>query len=84
MHKKRVAGDCGHLSNIQSADALVKIVQASSKQPELVVLCHLSQDHNTPELAVKSITDIINKHGLDFTLEVALRHERTRMFEFCE
>jgi phosphoribosyl 1,2-cyclic phosphodiesterase len=84
MHKKRVAGDCGHLSNIQSADALVKIVQASSKQPELVVLCHLSQDHNTPELAIKSITDIINKHGLDFTLEVALRHERTRMFEFCD
>jgi len=55
IHKKRVAGDTGHLSNEQSAEALIKISKISSQKPQLVVLCHLSQDHNTPDLAIKSI-----------------------------
>lgn len=49
--KDRISGDNGHLSNQQCAEALKKIVTSDTSQ---VVLCHLSRDCNTPELAMKS------------------------------
>ena len=81
IHKKRVAGNYGHLSNIQAADAIVKILDGSHTAPEKIVLCHLSKDHNSPELAIETISSILDKKGIKVPLFVAKRSERTTFFE---
>lgn len=48
MLKRRVGGDQGHLSNTQAADLLRQIDRS---QLQALVLTHLSQQNNTPELA---------------------------------
>lgn len=81
IHKKRVAGDYGHLSNNQSADAICKIVEQSQTSPEKVILCHLSKDHNSPELAKETISGILEKRGMKLQILVAKRDERTVFFD---
>jgi phosphoribosyl 1,2-cyclic phosphodiesterase len=80
VHKKRVAGNYGHLSNVQTADALIKIFNGSQRLPEKVVLCHLSKDHNSPELATATIKDVFDKNGVNLPIFVAKRNERTAFF----
>jgi phosphoribosyl 1,2-cyclic phosphodiesterase len=48
--KKRVAGNEGHLSN-QQAEALLQYIAAKNRL-KTVVLAHLSESNNTPELAL--------------------------------
>jgi phosphoribosyl 1,2-cyclic phosphodiesterase len=81
IHKKRVAGDYGHLSNNQSADAICRILEQSHTAPEKVILCHLSKDHNSPELAKETISGILEKRGIKLQILVAKRDERTMFFE---
>ncbi len=81
IHKKRVAGIYGHLSNEQTATALLRVFDTSAKMPLSVVLCHLSQDHNSPEIAVEKISEIFDKEGVSIPLSVAPRHRRTDFFE---
>ncbi len=49
--KNRISGDKGHLSNKQCAEALQKIVTPDTTN---IVLCHLSQRCNKPELALET------------------------------
>lgn len=81
IHKKRVAGNYGHLSNIQTAEAILKILDCSHTKPEKIVLCHLSKDHNSPELAIETISNILEQKGITVSLFVAKRGERTTFFE---
>ncbi len=53
--KARVAGDRGHLSNLQAGTFLDAVVNASSHPPAAVVLVHLSEEHNTPALALAEV-----------------------------
>jgi phosphoribosyl 1,2-cyclic phosphodiesterase len=59
--QKRVAGNGGHLSNEQAADFLRRIAG-----PELhtVVLAHLSEKNNTPELAHAAARGALDGLGL--------------------
>ena len=61
--KQRVGGPLGHLSNAQSSDLLASLDHA----PKGVVLMHLSETNNTPQLARASA-------------EAALGHNGTRLF----
>jgi phosphoribosyl 1,2-cyclic phosphodiesterase len=81
IHKKRVAGDYGHLSNAQSADALIRICKSSSAIPETIVLCHLSEDHNSPELAISTIKGLLEQAGISIELLVAQRKSATPYIE---
>ena len=57
--KKRIAGDCGHLSN---SDAGKIVAYLSTKNLKSVMLGHLSKENNFPELAYKTVVDeLINK-----------------------
>jgi phosphoribosyl 1,2-cyclic phosphodiesterase len=56
--KKRILSDFGHLSNVTAARTLRQVTGSGSKQ---VLLAHISQNNNTPELALKSA----NKHLKD-------------------
>lgn len=53
--KARVASDQGHLSNVQSGRFLTTVAGASRTLPRVVVLAHLSRDHNTPDLALGTV-----------------------------
>ena len=81
IHKRRVSGNSGHLSNDQAAQALIKTCRVSTKNPQAVVLCHLSGDHNSPQLATDTIGTILEKEELPLPLSVAQRHECTPFFE---
>jgi phosphoribosyl 1,2-cyclic phosphodiesterase len=49
--KKRIHSDFGHLSNTTSARTLKQVAGTSTKY---VLLAHLSENNNTPDLALKS------------------------------
>jgi len=80
IHKKRVLGESGHLSNCQTADALTRIFEKSLRSPQMVVLCHLSNDHNSPELAKRSVDKALKEKGILISLDVAQRCKCTRTY----
>lgn len=61
MLKQRIAGKSGHLNNTQSAEIVLKLVGSGTKQ---VLLAHLSEENNTPELAYSTICDYLKKYGI--------------------
>jgi phosphoribosyl 1,2-cyclic phosphodiesterase len=54
--KRRVGGDYGHLNNGQSAAFLRQLEHERLQQ---LVLSHLSEQNNTPELALAAITPVV-------------------------
>jgi len=50
--KKRIASPVGHLSNIESVRFLAEIYHPRIKN---IMLCHLSENNNTPELAMQCL-----------------------------
>lgn len=57
--KQRIAGDEGHLSNEQASDTLASLL---CNRLECVIGMHLSQTNNLPELALRSLTDMVGRH----------------------
>jgi phosphoribosyl 1,2-cyclic phosphodiesterase len=68
--KKRIAGIDGHLSNEDAAAGLLKILGRKTKN---VLLAHLSQENNTPEKALKAISEALPAQGPRPALAVAPR-----------
>ena len=70
--KRRILSDKGHLSNIACAEELPDFVSAGVKH---LVLGHLSQDNNTPDVAFATALCALKQAGMqqdeDFTLCVA-------------
>ncbi len=62
--KQRIMSRHGHLSNRDTAEAIENL---ANEKLENIVLCHLSSDCNTPELARQSITDKLVKLGIENT-----------------
>lgn len=57
LTKQRILSDRGHLSNDAASELLAEIV---SKRTKHIVLAHISQEANEPELAIKTV-----KRGLN-------------------
>ncbi|MEO0652255.1 MAG: MBL fold metallo-hydrolase [Planctomycetota bacterium] len=71
--KRRVAGDRGHLSNAQAAEMLEGLL---GPETHTVVLAHLSETNNTPELALDAARTVLERLGrTDVRLLVAAQHE---------
>ena len=70
--KKRILSDNGHLSNAACAEALPDFVGAGLAR---IILGHLSEENNTPHLAVSESVGVLNRAGMvinnDYTLDVA-------------
>lgn len=49
--------NAGHLSNDQSAEFIEKVLSASTKKPDAIILAHISQECNTNFIA----TDVMNR-----------------------
>lgn len=79
--KQRIANGHGHLSNFQTAEALIR-----NMHPELqyVWLCHLSAENNKPELARDTVASMLNgagyEVGTDIQLVVLNREKPTGVF----
>ncbi len=55
--KQRVGGRYGHLSNSESAGLLARLNVSSLQH---LVAAHLSSSNNTPELAIKALSQVMN------------------------
>jgi phosphoribosyl 1,2-cyclic phosphodiesterase len=73
--KQRIKGPRGHLSNLESAELLVRA--AESKRLQWACLAHLSEENNHPDVALKTHRGVI---GRDMTLHVADRYRATDVF----
>jgi len=58
--KERILGRKGHLSNWASAEFLYAI------KPRLVLLVHLSEENNSPQIALSEIETVLAMKGSDF------------------
>ena len=67
--KQRVVSDKGHLSNEQAGNYLKDLIGDDTKR---IILAHLSEVNNTPEIALKTVKTIINK---DISIETAYQNE---------
>lgn len=77
--KKRIASDKGHMSNDYAAQCAIKLIENNTKN---IMLSHLSNNNNTPEIAYKTVESVLLKNGVDvindIKLSVANRYEVTR------
>ena len=73
--KKRIAGPAGHISNFEAAELLSV---AASKRMKWACLGHLSQDNNTPQLALATHRKIL---GDRLPFFVATRYEASGVME---
>lgn len=58
--KRRIMEDNGHLSNDACAQLAVSLFESGTGQ---IVLAHLSSENNTPELAYRTVCDLLGKNG---------------------
>ena len=81
--KSRSASARGHLSNPECAAKVLELVQEGC---ERFALCHLSQENNTPELALCAVRDAMAlagvKPGPGVTVQAQRRSEPSPMMEF--
>jgi phosphoribosyl 1,2-cyclic phosphodiesterase len=70
--KTRVDSRTGHLSNADSADYILNMIQRGATR---IMLAHLSRQNNTPQTAYASAANRLNSAGIklnrDYTLDVA-------------
>lgn len=77
--KQRILGDKGHLSNKDSAYYLSKFIGDNTKT---IVLAHLSEENNNPELAYEVLNQTLkNIDKQNITIVVAKQNERTELIE---
>lgn len=80
--KQRILSDYGHLSNAQTGAVLEQVLGGNVKN---LILAHLSEQNNTPELAFASALAVCNKKGVtegkDVCIYVANQHKNGVTFE---
>ncbi len=75
-----IAGDGGHLSNKQTGLA---VLEHGSGKLKNIVLSHLSESNNTPELALQTFNSLIGrKTRFSPKVYVATKHSPTKLFRF--
>ena len=76
--KSRIMSNCGHLCNEDSAIAACEIIGPQTKE---IVLAHLSEEANTPELALSAYHSVFQYFGIDthkYRLICAHQHHSVR------
>lgn len=76
--KKRISSDLGHMSNDYAANIAINLLENNTKN---IMLSHLSNNNNTPEIAYRTVYNALFKYGAkideDIRLCVANRYEVT-------
>lgn len=77
--KARVASDEGHLSNDASSFYLSKLIGPNTKK---IILAHLSEENNTPDIALNTLKNELAENNIEFTNYIAAKqNERTDLIE---
>lgn len=82
--KRRILSSTGHLSNSDSASAILEVLKHG---PKKIFLGHLSGTNNVPELAYKTVENILIDNnvkigkGKDVDLSIASRKEPSKLIE---
>ena len=80
--KERILGPRGHLSNYDCGKA---IAENATLKLNHAWLCHLSDENNHPELAKKTVEQVLASYGIiagvDFKIEVLKRKVPTGIYE---
>lgn len=74
--KRRISGHFGHLENTQLAMGLTEWIQENTQR---VVLAHLSEENNTPEIALSTVLHVLSESNIpkrcpEVKVHVAPRH----------
>jgi phosphoribosyl 1,2-cyclic phosphodiesterase len=75
--KQRVLSDKGHLSNELAGEYLKELIGNKTKK---IILAHLSEINNTPEIALDTVKNIVNNNKIE--IDTALQHEIYDVGEF--
>ncbi len=75
--KQRILADTGHLSNVQAANFLDKVI---GKNTKVVILSHLSEECNSKDKALKALMDIL-PNNLNIQIVVAEQHRPSTVVE---
>ncbi|MDY3051930.1 MAG: MBL fold metallo-hydrolase [Ndongobacter sp.] len=79
--QERILSNLGHMSNVQSAQALTELLRG---QGEIVLLAHLSEENNTPVICLHTVVAILEENGMDprrdQTIVVAPRFSPSPLF----
>ena len=79
--KRRILGKTGHLSNDSGADAAVELARGGTRH---LLLGHLSQENNTPDMAFRTTCGALEGQGAtvgeDVTLHVAGRSSASYLY----
>ena len=59
----RILSDVGHLSNELCAGYLSRLIGPNTKK---VVLAHLSETNNDPEIALTTVNNVLKENEVDF------------------
>lgn len=80
--KRRISSQVGHLSNNECGEALAANATNGLRH---VWLCHLSEENNHPELARKTVEQVLRSYGIvvgaDFALDVLKRTAPSETYE---
>jgi len=80
--KQRILSNCGHLSNTRCGEVITKLYEGGVKQ---VILGHLSESNNTPELALKTVKEILKNNFIepdkDISITVAIQEKMSAVYE---
>jgi len=71
--KDRIKSDYGHLCNEDSAIAASQIIGPNTKE---IVLAHLSEEANTPEVALKAYEKIFAYYGIKYDVLIRCANQR--------
>lgn len=72
--KQRIRSDNGHLSNEEAVGVVSQVMHQGLKN---IVLAHLSEENNNPQIALKTMRDYLNSVRSDAKLLVADQREHT-------
>ncbi|MCM0647135.1 MBL fold metallo-hydrolase [Clostridium swellfunianum] len=75
--KRRVLSDFGHLSNDACGNAISELINGSKRKR--VILGHLSETNNYPELAYQTVVNILREKGIDLNKDIGLTVARRDM-----
>lgn len=77
--QQRILSDVGHLSNEDSARTLARLIGPQTKH---VVLAHLSQENNTPDLAKLTVEKIFEQQGVRKEIELTIAKQEQSLPTF--
>ena len=77
--KQRILSDVGHLSNKDSSYYLAKFIGSNTK---FIVLAHLSEENNDPQLALSTLTETLQRNNKEVEkIIIATQNEKTELLE---